>query len=146
MKVFKCFNLQQDVQYDPGTLLCNQCNAALPDFESFRNHLKSHLEESGLTSIHGMKQKWFGFCPYCRHSTSSVQELIKHISSHILTTVTEYICQICQKSYHNSNELEKHLIEVHSHHLYLCYACKEVFDTKYEIQVNLNNICKINIH
>ncbi|XP_066902015.1 zinc finger protein 423 homolog isoform X3 [Halyomorpha halys] len=127
-------NNLQDVQYDPGTLLCNQCNAALPDFESFRNHLKSHLEGSGMSTVHGMKQKWFGFCPYCRLSTSSVQELIKHITSHILTTVTEYICQICQKSYYNSNELERHLIEVHSHHLYLCYACKEVFDTKYEIQ------------
>ena len=37
----------QGREYEAGTLLCNQCGAALPDFEAFRVHLKAHLEESG---------------------------------------------------------------------------------------------------
>lgn len=37
----------QGRDYEAGPLLCNQCGAALPDFEAFRAHLKAHLEESG---------------------------------------------------------------------------------------------------
>lgn len=37
----------QGREYEAGPLLCNQCGAAVPDFEAFRVHLKAHLEESG---------------------------------------------------------------------------------------------------
>ncbi|GIY37944.1 zinc finger protein 423 [Caerostris extrusa] len=37
----------------PNTLLCSQCNAGFSDFESFRTHLKSHLDAAAAASTSG---------------------------------------------------------------------------------------------
>ncbi len=33
------------------------------------------------------------------------------------------------------DELQKHLMDIHAHHLYRCSLCKEIFDSKVNIQV-----------
>lgn len=73
---------------NPGTFLCNQCSAALPDFESFRTHLKTHLDQ-GIGSY---------LCQHCGVAFHDQQIYEKHVFSHFLITNTEYCCtQNCNK-------------------------------------------------
>ncbi|XP_075215427.1 zinc finger protein 423 homolog [Lycorma delicatula] len=133
-------------QYEhPGTLLCNQCNAALPDFESFRSHVKSHIEEAGglrgllggAGSLVGEPRKSPSLqCSHCGAHYSNQDELAQHISTHFLATDIEYSCQSCMKAFSKPDELQKHLMDIHAHHLYRCALCKEMFDSKVAIQVH----------
>uniref|UniRef100_T1J283 C2H2-type domain-containing protein n=1 Tax=Strigamia maritima TaxID=126957 RepID=T1J283_STRMM len=121
----------------PGTLLCNQCNAAFPDFESFRTHLKTHLDE--------VIQKFV--CGECQGEFGSEEQLDGHIVTHYASTTTEYGCQCCLKLFSKPDELQKHLMDIHAHHLYRCSLCKEMFDSKVSIQVHFavkhSNECKL---
>ncbi|KAE8737294.1 Zinc finger protein-like [Frankliniella occidentalis] len=192
--------------YEAGPLLCNQCGAALPDFEAFRVHLKAHLEESGagLRSLlgadllgllppapaggplgplgslgpppaadeplpgrsaflrltvrsivyshrrspasaspgaagHGLS------CPHCgvQFPTSTSEDRIgvgalleRHVAEHFLATATEFGCPTCSKLFAKPDELQKHLMDIHAHHLYRCALCQELFDSKVAIQVH----------
>lgn len=121
----------------PGTLLCNQCNAAFPDFEAFRTHLKTHLDE--------VVQKYI--CSECQGEFTSEEQLDGHVIGHYLSTTTEYGCQSCLKLFSKPDELQKHLMDIHAHHLYRCSLCKEVFDSKVSVQVHFavkhSNECKL---
>ncbi|GFG36552.1 hypothetical protein Cfor_06174, partial [Coptotermes formosanus] len=155
-----------------GTLLCNQCSAALPDFESFRTHLKSHLEEAGgLRGLLGGGSDIIGMlsnqdsrvssskspasngaltCPHCGAKFSGAddhQAFEQHVATHFMATATEYGCQSCLKLFPKPDELQKHLMDIHAHHLYRCSLCKEMFDSKVAIQVHFavkhSNECKL---
>ncbi|XP_049547208.1 zinc finger protein 423 homolog [Anopheles darlingi] len=98
----------------PGAYLCNQCNAALPDFESFRTHLKAHLEQSasvaamssGLSSGSGAGTTLLGataaagtaavlstfLCQQCGATMGSQAEYEQHTIGHYLVTAVEYRC------------------------------------------------------
>ncbi|XP_069681891.1 zinc finger protein 423 isoform X2 [Periplaneta americana] len=160
-------------QYEhAGTLLCNQCSAALPDFESFRTHLKSHLEEAGgLRGLLGGGSDLMGMlssqdsrvsnskspasagalaCPHCGAKFSGAddhQAFEQHVATHFMATATEYGCQSCLKLFPKPDELQKHLMDIHAHHLYRCSLCKEMFDSKVAIQVHFavkhSNECKL---
>uniref|UniRef100_A0A1I8Q3D1 C2H2-type domain-containing protein n=2 Tax=Stomoxys calcitrans TaxID=35570 RepID=A0A1I8Q3D1_STOCA len=110
----------------PGVFLCNQCNAGLPDFESFRNHLKSHIAQ-GLNMV----------CHHCGLMLREQSEYERHIISHFLITNSEYNCSTsCQKSFGKPEELQKHLMEQHATTMYKCGLCSEMFETKVAIQVH----------
>ncbi|XP_075168780.1 zinc finger protein Lobe [Haematobia irritans] len=110
----------------PGVFLCNQCNAGLPDFESFRNHLKSHIAQ-GLNLV----------CHHCGLMLREQAEYERHIISHFLITNSEYNCSTnCQKSFGKSEELQKHLMEHHAITMFKCGLCSEMFETKVAIQVH----------
>lgn len=130
------FFFQNHPQYDhPGTLLCNQCNAALPDFEAFRSHVKTHIDEAGgLRGGSEPRKSPPTLCPHCGAQLTQ-EELPQHITNHFLTTATEYGCQSCMKLFPKPDELQKHLMDLHAHHLYRCALCKEMFDSKVAIQV-----------
>ncbi|PSN39500.1 Zinc finger protein 521 [Blattella germanica] len=165
-------SLQVNQYEHPGTLLCNQCSAALPDFESFRTHLKSHLEEAGgLRGLLGGGGDLMGMlsspettrkspaaaassgaliCPHCGAKFSGADEhqaFEQHITTHFMATATEYGCQSCLKLFPKPDELQKHLMDIHAHHLYRCSLCKEMFDSKVAIQVHFavkhSNECKL---
>lgn len=111
----------------PGTFLCNQCTAALPDFDSFRAHLKSHLEIGHAPLC----------CQTCGMTFSDQGEYETHIVSHFLITSSEFACAgLCNKSYSKPDELQKHLFDLHCQMLFKCSLCAEVFDTKVAIQVH----------
>lgn len=111
----------------PGTFLCNQCTAALPDFESFRTHLKSHLDHGVSTFV----------CQTCGNSFNDQVEYERHVISHFLVTISEFGCTAqCNKTYNKPDELQKHLFEMHAQTLYKCSLCSEMFDTKVAIQVH----------
>ncbi|GAB6028794.1 hypothetical protein CHUAL_004607 [Chamberlinius hualienensis] len=120
------------------TFLCSQCNAAFPDFEAFRAHLKTHLDEAVV-------QKFI--CSECQVEFSSEEQLDGHVVGHFLSTTTEYGCQSCLKLFSKPDELQKHLMDIHAHHLYRCALCKDVFDSKVSIQVHFavkhSNECKL---
>ncbi|PNF19514.1 Zinc finger protein 423 [Cryptotermes secundus] len=131
------------------TLLCNQCSAALPDFESFRTHLKSHLEEA-VSSSKSPASSGALACPHCGAKFSGAddhQAFEQHVATHFMATATEYGCQSCLKLFPKPDELQKHLMDIHAHHLYRCSLCKEMFDTKVAIQVHFavkhSNECKL---
>ncbi|RXG56257.1 Zinc finger protein [Armadillidium vulgare] len=111
-----------------STLLCSQCDAPFSDFESFRSHLKTHLEgQEGIGTF---------VCPECQASVSSESALESHVASHFESTLTEYGCHACMKAFSKPDELQKHLLDMHAHHLYRCSLCRQVFDSKVSIQVH----------
>ena len=122
-----------------STLLCSQCNAPFNNFESFRTHLKTHLDgQQGSASV---------VCPECKLALPSDVDLEGHLASHFLSVSTEYGCQACFKLFSKPDELQKHLIDIHAHHIYRCALCKEMFDSKVSIQVHFavkhSNECKV---
>lgn len=113
--------------YDhPGTLLCNQCSAALPDFEAFRTHLKSHLLEETAGAV----------CRHCGAAFAGAEALWRHVGSHFLATASEFGCQSCLKQFRQPDDLQRHLLELHALHLYRCALCQELFESKVAIQVH----------
>lgn len=110
----------------PGVFFCNQCNAGLPDFDSFRNHLKSHITQE-LNLV----------CHHCGLALRDQSEYEHHIVSHFLITSSEYNCSgNCNKNYSKSEELQKHLMDQHVQTMYKCSLCAELFETKVSIQVH----------
>ncbi|KAL9702061.1 hypothetical protein quinque_005579 [Culex quinquefasciatus] len=122
-------DLMTNLSTAPGAYLCNQCNAALPDFESFRTHLKAHLEQGSTASSF--------VCQQCGATLADQQEHEKHVTGHYLVAGAEYQCEpTCSKSFAKAEELHKHLYDSHTQVLYKCVLCGETFDTKVTIQVH----------
>ncbi|KAK4324128.1 hypothetical protein Pmani_005223 [Petrolisthes manimaculis] len=128
-----------------STLLCSQCNAPFTNFEAFRRHLKSHLDGADLSNNGSSSTQLV--CPECRLPLTSEASLETHLASHLGVTSTEYGCQACLKLFSKPDELQKHLMDIHAHHLYRCALCKEMFDSKVSIQVHFavkhSNECKV---
>lgn len=115
----------------PSTLLCNQCDAALPDFEAFRTHLKGHLEEGGELGRNSPAP-----CVHCGATFADAAASERHLTAHYLAVSCEYTCHSCARSFPTPDDLQKHLLDLHAHHLYRCALCKEIFDSKVAIQVH----------
>uniref|UniRef100_A0A1A9W9U1 C2H2-type domain-containing protein n=1 Tax=Glossina brevipalpis TaxID=37001 RepID=A0A1A9W9U1_9MUSC len=110
----------------PGVYLCNQCNAGLPNFDSFRSHLQTHLAQS-LNLV----------CHHCGLVLRELSDYERHVISHFLITNSEYNCPSnCQKAFTKSDELQKHLIDQHAVTVYKCGICSDIFDTKVALQVH----------
>lgn len=114
----------------PNTLLCNQCDAALPDFEAFRAHLKGHLEEGGELRTSPTP------CVHCGATFADAAASERHLTAHYLAVSCEYTCHSCVRSFPSRDELQNHLLDLHAQHLYRCSFCKEIFDSKAAIQVH----------
>ena len=70
-------------------------------------------------------------CPECSATFDNDDELESHVAStHYLSLGTEYGCTNCLKLFARPEDLQKHLMDVHAHHLYRCTLCKQVFDSK----------------
>lgn len=86
-------------------------------------------------------------CKKCGQQLSSQEQLEAHLSLHYLCLATEYGCTSCMKLFSKPDELQKHLMDIHAHHLYRCALCKEIFDSKVNIQVHFaikhSNECKL---
>ncbi|GFR69761.1 zinc finger protein 423-like [Elysia marginata] len=86
-------------------------------------------------------------CFKCGARFGSEEQLEAHASLHYLCVSTEYGCSSCQKNFSKPDELQKHLMDIHAHHLYRCSLCKDIFDSKVNIQVHFaikhSNECKL---
>lgn len=111
------------VPLSPSTLLCNQCDAALPDFEAFRAHLKGHLEEGGDIGRSSPAP-----CLHCGATFADATASERHLAAHYLAVSCEYTCHSCVRSFSTCEDLQKHLLDLHTHNLYRCTLCKEIFD------------------
>lgn len=110
------------------TFLCNQCNAALPNFEAFRNHLKTHLTIGEIGNY---------VCQHCGLALTNQTEYERHCISHYLIQNTEFSCTLnCNKTFSKSEDLQKHLLDIHAQNLWKCNICSELFDSKVAIQVH----------
>ncbi|KAM8892539.1 zinc finger protein 423 isoform 1-T1 [Spinachia spinachia] len=111
-----------------GEYPCNQCDLRFSSFEGFQAHLKSHLE------MLLRRQS----CPQCNKEDFESQEaLLQHLTVHYTTTSTQYVCESCDKQFSSVDDLQKHLLDMHTFVLYHCTLCQEVFDSKVSIQVHL---------
>ncbi|XP_034835743.2 zinc finger protein 423 homolog isoform X1 [Maniola hyperantus] len=115
----------------PSTLLCNQCDAALPDFEAFRAHLKGHLEEGGELGRTSPAP-----CLHCGATFADAAASERHLAAHYLAVSCEYSCPSCVRNFPTPEDLQKHLFDMHAHHMYQCNLCKEIFDSKVAIQAH----------
>lgn len=117
-----------------GNFLCSQCNAALPDFEAFRNHLKVHLSSSSPAALSADPAIT---CPQCGSTSPNPAEFERHILSHYLIATTEYYCNFtCNQTFATSDDLQRHLLERHAQSLFKCGICSDLFDTKVAMQVH----------
>ncbi|XP_063052912.1 zinc finger protein 423 [Engraulis encrasicolus] len=111
-----------------GDFPCNQCDLRFNNFEGFQAHLKSHLE------LLLRRQS----CPQCsKEDFESQDALLQHLTVHYTTTSTQYVCESCDKQFSSVDDLQKHLLDMHTFVLYHCTLCQEVFDSKVSIQVHL---------
>lgn len=118
-----------------GLFVCNQCNAALPNFETFRNHLKYHLKSQ--TNPTQIDLNPF-MCTYCGITLANQIDFDRHNINHFLIKITEFACAFnCNKNFDKSDDLQKHLFDQHAQNLWKCTICNELFDTKVSIQVHL---------
>lgn len=112
--------------------LCNQCNASLPNFELFRLHLKSHLDDnySARNSDHFEmnnafynSQKKF-ICQQCRDVVFDNRfEYDQHVEKHY----TEFLCRECDDCFTKNEDLQNHLIE--NHVCFKCTLCNESLES-----------------
>ncbi|XP_034443602.1 zinc finger protein 423 isoform X2 [Hippoglossus hippoglossus] len=111
-----------------GDYPCNQCDLRFSSFDGFQAHLKSHLE------MLLRRQS----CPQCsKEDFESQDALLQHLTVHYTTTSTQYVCESCDKQFSSVDDLQKHLLDMHTFVLYHCTLCQEVFDSKVSIQVHL---------
>ncbi|KAK2152612.1 hypothetical protein LSH36_323g03140 [Paralvinella palmiformis] len=117
------------------TYICDHCNSTYHSLNSYQVHLKKHIDLSKY------------MCTECQAEFTSEEQLENHMFVHYLVLVTQYGCTSCLKLFNKPDELQKHLIDIHAHHLYRCSLCKEVFDSKVNIQVHFaikhSNECKL---
>ena len=106
-------------------LTCDQCNSVFFDMSSYQTHMKFHID-AALGQF---------ACKKCNKLFLTEEELERHLSTHFLSVMTEYGCTSCSKTFGKPDELQKHLMDIHAHHLYRCSLCKEIFDSKVNVQV-----------
>ncbi|XP_020295105.1 zinc finger protein 423 homolog isoform X2 [Pseudomyrmex gracilis] len=120
--------------YTAGTLLCGQCGAALKDFESFREHVARHLQADQRNQEVSNRQHP---CPKCEAVFPNREDMLAHLTKHYLGQLSkEYACGACKKLYPHPDQLQRHLLDVHAHHLYRCALCRDTFDSRVAIQVH----------
>ncbi|KAK7500297.1 hypothetical protein BaRGS_00008520 [Batillaria attramentaria] len=119
------------------TSTATRCNATFHELGNFQAHMKLHLD-AALAKF---------TCKKCGQQLGSQEQLEAHLSLHYLCLATEYGCTSCMKLFSKPDELQKHLMDIHAHHLYRCALCKEIFDSKVNIQVHFaikhSNECKL---
>ena len=124
--------------------VCDYCNAVFASASSYQTHLKFHDRETSVAS--GSAPTPY-MCNECDATFTQEDELKSHTFTHYLVVATEYGCTSCLKLFTKPDELQKHLMDIHAHHLYRCSLCKEVFDSKVNIQVHFaikhSNECKL---
>ncbi|KYM77035.1 hypothetical protein ALC53_12571 [Atta colombica] len=119
--------------YTADTLLCGQCDAALKDFESFREHVARHLQADHRNQETNRQH----LCPKCEMNFPSREDMLAHLTKHYVGQISkEFICGACKKFYSHPDQLQRHLLDVHAHHLYRCALCRDTFDSKVAIQVH----------
>ena len=86
-------------------------------------------------------------CTKCDAEFATEDQMESHVFVHFLALTTEYGCSSCLKLFNKPDELQKHLMDIHAHHLYRCSLCKEIFDSKVNVQVHFavkhSNECKL---
>ncbi|KAG5322713.1 ZN423 protein, partial [Pseudoatta argentina] len=120
--------------YTADTLLCGQCDAALKDFESFREHVARHLQADHRNQEMSNRQH---LCPKCETVFPSREDMLAHLTKHYVGQISkEFVCGACKKFYPHPDQLQRHLLDAHAHHLYRCALCRDTFDSKVAIQVH----------
>lgn len=123
--------------------LCNQCNAGLPDFESFRMHLKNHLSAAAAaaaaTTTSTTIAKESHGCAQCPQTFASKPELEAHLVGHFKVEAVEYVCAVANcLRFGSLEELQKHNVDCHMQIVYKCSICADTFDSQRALEAHFN--------
>jgi hypothetical protein len=134
-------------------VFCDKCDMRFVNLALFKEHLKTHLNniQNGGSSLSpgapGNITNVTDICKECGATFETEDQLETHVFMHYLSITTEYGCTSCLKLFTKPDELQKHLMDIHAHHLYRCSLCKEIFDSKVNVQVHFaikhSNECKL---
>ncbi|VDO93237.1 unnamed protein product [Soboliphyme baturini] len=105
---------------------CNQCDAVSTSLKSFTCHMRKHVDTSVKSYL----------CELCGLNFGCEQLLNAHLCSHYLERESQYGCGPCGRTFVVPDELQKHLLDVHAIHLYRCALCKELYESRVDIQVH----------
>ncbi|XP_031640589.1 zinc finger protein 423 homolog isoform X2 [Contarinia nasturtii] len=112
----------------PDPLRCSQCTLILPNIEAFRDHLRNHLVRGELKNF---------VCFQCGLTFTNQNEYELHVSSHFLISTTEYTCTFgCNKHFVSSENMQKHMFDVHAQNVWKCGICYDIFESKVAIQIH----------
>lgn len=59
------------------------------------------------------------------------------INNHLANVSNQYGCESCHKSYSNRDDLQRHLLDSHSKHLYKCLLCSVLFESQSTLREHL---------
>lgn len=108
--------------------VCSLCHIALSDLKSFTKHMAmEHMEVKRPNSF---------VCEQCGLTFTNETMLDAHLVRHFLQKESQFGCKSCGKSFSSPDELQKHLIDLHAAHLFRCSLCKEIFESRVDIQVH----------
>uniref|UniRef100_A0A914GWJ3 C2H2-type domain-containing protein n=1 Tax=Globodera rostochiensis TaxID=31243 RepID=A0A914GWJ3_GLORO len=111
----------------PNAFECQQCSSQLGTFEQFIKHMRTvHLQHcDGPTPSLLAKCQ----CHICgRHLVTNRVEFNMHLADHLLDSRTNWHCQKCHvKQFDRANDIREHLVQCHSHIIYRCAICLELF-------------------
>uniref|UniRef100_A0A183CMA1 C2H2-type domain-containing protein n=1 Tax=Globodera pallida TaxID=36090 RepID=A0A183CMA1_GLOPA len=105
---------------------CQQCSSQLGTFEQFIKHMRTvHLQHcDDPTSPLVAKCQ----CHICGRHLVTNREFNMHLADHLLDSRTNWHCQKCQiKQFDRANDIREHLVQCHSHIIYRCAICLELF-------------------
>ncbi|KFD56318.1 hypothetical protein M513_02773 [Trichuris suis] len=109
---------------------CGQCDVVSTSLKSFTSHMQQHLTEQSQ-SMEDCKSKR---CDLCGLVLDTELEYDTHLMSHYLQKESHYVCDKCNRSYTTSEDLQKHLFDLHAVHLYRCALCGSIHDSRPDLQ------------
>uniref|UniRef100_A0A5S6QD66 C2H2-type domain-containing protein n=1 Tax=Trichuris muris TaxID=70415 RepID=A0A5S6QD66_TRIMR len=109
---------------------CGQCDMVSTSLKSFTSHMQQHISEQSQ-NVENCKSKR---CDLCGLVLDTELEYDTHLMSHYLQKESHFVCDKCNRSYTTSDDLQKHLFDMHVVHLYRCALCGSAHDTRPDLQ------------
>ena len=110
---------------------CDQCGKTFSQWNNFDTHSKSHTGE----------KKFKCDIQNCDYASSQSTKLARHKAA-VHKIGINYICDICNKGFYDSNDYKKHL-DCHAKKNFLkesCKTCPKVFDTKKALKAHMESV------
>ncbi|KYO48284.1 zinc finger protein 521 isoform C [Alligator mississippiensis] len=108
---------------------CSICSENFHTVEELYSHMDSHQQPESCNHSNSPS--------LCNKEFPNQESLLKHVTIHFMITSTYYICESCDKQFTSVDDLQKHLLDMHTFVFFRCTLCQEVFDSKVSIQLHL---------